>query len=276
MSPSAATRVFALLGDPVAHSFSPRMQNAAFRAAGIDAVYVALRCDAAEAVGLIRGIARAGGGGNVTLPHKGAALAAIEVPTRAVTGTGACNTFWLERGRVHGDNTDVAGFARAATAVVDTLAGARVLVLGAGGGAAAALRALIDAEADRVTLLSRTPERAARLAALQDVDGRVVRVVAQGELRAAESWDLVVNATPLGLRPGDPLPLDLDRAGRIGAVFDMAYGRSPTPWVCEARARGIPACDGLEMLVEQGGAAFRDWFGVEPPVSAMRDAIARS
>lgn len=276
MSPSAATRVYVLLGDPVAHSLSPRMQNMAFRAADLDAVYVALRCGAADVAGLIRGIARAGGGGNVTLPHKAAALPAIEVPTAAVTTTGACNTFWLEGGRIHGDNTDVAGFARAAAGIVASLAGARVLVLGAGGGAAAAVRALIDAKAERVSLLARSPGRAARLAALQDADGRVVRVVANEASLAPEAWDLVVNATPLGLQPGDPLPLDFERAGRIGAVIDMAYGRSVTEWVRGARARGIPACDGLTMLIEQGAAAFRDWFGMEAPLSAMRDAIARS
>ena len=109
-APSSSTRVLALLGDPVLHSLSPAFQNAALRATGRDALYVALRCGGPDLPGLLRGLARAGGGGNVTVPHKGAAAEVVEEVTEAVQETGACNTFWLENGRIRGDNTDVAGF----------------------------------------------------------------------------------------------------------------------------------------------------------------------
>jgi shikimate dehydrogenase len=273
MSLAASTRVFALLGDPVAHSLSPRLQNAAFRAARLDAAYVALRCDAAHLPGLIRGLAHAGGGGNVTLPHKTEACRALDAASSAVQATGACNTFWLEDGRVCGDNTDVEGFTRAAATVVGSLAGARVLVLGAGGGAAAAVHALLQAPADRITLFARSPERAARLAAALDRQGRVIGVAAAAGQWRGEAFDLVVNATPLGLRPDDPLPLDFAEVGRVGAVIDMAYTPDGTAWARAAARRGIPGCDGLVMLVEQGAAAFRRWFAVEPPLSVMREAV---
>jgi shikimate dehydrogenase len=132
--PTAATRLIVLLGDPVAHSLSPAMQNAAFRAAGVDGVYVALRCDAEHLPGLLRGIAAAGGAGNVTVPHKQRVAALVDTRTAAVERTGACNTFWAEDGRVCGDNTDVEGFRAAVRALVGAPAGRRGLRLGARGG----------------------------------------------------------------------------------------------------------------------------------------------
>ncbi|MBV9773085.1 MAG: shikimate dehydrogenase, partial [Gemmatimonadetes bacterium] len=131
--PTAATRLAALLGDPVSHSLSPTLQNAALRAAGLDGVYVALRCDDAGFPRLLRGLALAGGMGNVTGPHKEAAARTVDRRTPAVERIGACNTFWLRDGEVWGDNTDVPGFTGAATALLGAeLRGARVLLVGAG------------------------------------------------------------------------------------------------------------------------------------------------
>ena len=110
MTISARTRVLTLLGDPVAHSASPELQNAAFEASGVDGVYVAVRCGPEDLAGFMRGLAKAGGGGNVTIPHKEKAATFLDVRSEAVRRTGACNTFWGdEAGRVHGDNTDVEG-----------------------------------------------------------------------------------------------------------------------------------------------------------------------
>ncbi len=114
MKITASTRLLALLGDPVGHSLSPLIQNAALRHTGADGVYVALRCAAEDLLSLIRALARAQGGGNVTLPHKEKAASVVDVPSEAVRRTGACNTFWGgPDGRVHGDNTDVEGLRRA-------------------------------------------------------------------------------------------------------------------------------------------------------------------
>jgi shikimate dehydrogenase len=275
---TSSTRLIALLGDPVAHSLSPRFQNAAFRAAGVDGVYLALRTAAPELSGALVALARAGGGGNVTVPHKESAAALVELPTAAVRRTGACNTFWLEEGRIRGDNTDVAGFRAAAQALIGTSAGARVLLLGAGGAARAALLALLDDGADQVHLLNRTPARAETLRAAFDdhprAGGRIAVAPGFDTLRT-ENFDLVINSTSLGLRPDDPLPLPLDAGIRIGAALDLVYAPEETRWVREARARGITAADGLEMLVQQGAAAFERWWGRPAPVSAMRAAVGR-
>lgn len=267
----------ALLGDPVAHSLSPRFQNAAIRAAGIDAIYVALRCDAAAVPGLLRGIAAAGGAGNITIPHKAAAVTLLDVATPAVERTGACNTFWTEGGGIHGDNTDVDGFAAACRGLIGAPAGARVLVLGAGGAARAAVVALLDARADAIHVLNRSPARAAALTAALDPRGRKVVALDTGAPLHREGYDLVVNATSLGLHDDDPLPLDLALPARVGAALDLVYHHRPggTRWTAEAARLDIPAADGTEMLLLQGAAAFQRWFEREPPLAVMREALLR-
>ena len=273
MSAEASSRLLALLGDPVAHSASPAMQNAAFRASGVNGVYVALGCDGEDLPGLLRGIARAGGGGNVTLPHKERAVGLLDEPSEAVRRTGACNTFWGdEDGKVHGDNTDVEGFRRALEAFApESAKGRRVLLLGAGGAARAVLVALLEAGAERVVLLNRTPERARAVA--RRIGGERARVAAEPADVKGMAFGLVVNATRLGLAPEDPSPFDLDLLGDVDAAMDLVYAREPTAFVREAEARDVPASDGREMLVQQGAVAFERWWGKEAPVEVMREAL---
>ncbi len=269
---SSTTRVFALLGDPVTHSLSPQLQNAAMAKAGLDGVYVALPARETELSGLIRGLSRSGGGGNVTLPHKEKAASLLDRPNSTVRRTGACNTFWaLEDGTVVGDNTDVEGFRRALKGFLSKGPdGARVLMLGAGGAARAALVALLEDGVGEVRILNRSVERARAVS--RRIGGERVRVVAQTAELNGEDFDLVVNATRLGLSPDDPLPFDLEILTRAGAVFDMVYGTERTAFVKAAEARGIRATDGLDMLIHQGAAAFEQWWGTPAPIDAMRDA----
>lgn len=271
-APGPTTRVFALLGDPVAHSLSPRLHNAALRAEGIDGVYVALRVPAGDVAGLIRGLAHAGGGGNVTLPHKLLAATVVDEPTPAVTRTGACNTFWLERGRVRGDNTDVAAFAAVARGLTGALDGKRALLVGAGGAARAAACGLLDENAAEVVVLNRTRERALQLVRALGAGSRLRVVGGPGELRG-ESFDVIVNATSLGLQGGDAAPVDLGAFAHVGAALDLVYHASGTRWTRAARQAGIPCADGTEMLVLQAAAAFRLWHGRDAPLDVMRRAL---
>jgi shikimate dehydrogenase len=269
---SSSTRLFALLGDPVRHSLSPVMQNAAFLSAGVDGVYVALRCDPTGCASLIPALARAGGGGNVTIPHKELAASVVEVPSQAVVRTGACNTFWWEAGAIHGHNTDVEGFRRAVEALVGgTVAGARVLLLGAGGGARAALLELLWQDSDEILVFNRGISRAREMVSRMGDD----RARALDDLKGAHGrpFDVVVNATALGLSAADPLPVDLGRLGKVGAVLDLVYGGDETPLVREARRLGVLAADGTEMLIGQGAAAFQRWWGAEAPVEDMAQAL---
>jgi shikimate dehydrogenase len=275
MDPGTGTRLIALLGDPVAHSLSPKVQNAAIRAAGVDAVYLALRCDARSFEGLLRGIAGAGGAGNVTVPHKQRAAALIDNRTDAVERTGSCNTFWCENDELHGDNTDVDGFSAAARELIGPPAGARVLILGAGGAARAAVVSLLQGRADAIHVHARGLHRAAALREHLDPRGRRVTVLEQLDPLRREGYDLVVNATPLGLGSDDEVPLDLDLPSRIGAVLDLTYRPGTTLWVRQARDRGLPAADGTGMLLHQGAAAFRRWFQRYPDLEVMRAAAGR-
>ena len=271
VSAAPAPRVYALLGDPVAHSLSPRMQNAAFRHAGLDATYVARRAVAEDVPRLMRALARAGGGGNVTVPFKTVAAGALDVATPDVVATGACNTFWWAEGALHGDNTDVAGFLAAVRMLVPRLEGRRALVLGAGGAARAVVHALLSSGAAEVVVANRTPGRAEALVEALD-DAGVLRVLALSEAARLDGLDLVVNATSLGLGADDPLPLD-PRPGAHGAAFDLVYRPGGTAWTRAAAARGIPAAEGTEMLIRQGAEAFRRWTGLEAPLAVMRAAL---
>ena len=273
MNVTARTRVMTLLGDPVAHSGSPELQNAAFRAAGVDGVYVAVRCGSEDLDGFVRGLARAGGGGNVTLPHKEKAASILDVRSAAVRRTGACNTFWGDAdGKVHGDNTDVEGFRRALRVFLDdSPQGVRPLLLGAGGAARAALVGLLDEGVDTVFLHNRTLERARAVA--RRIGGSKVRIVPTLRDVEGEDFDLVINATRLGLDPGDPPPLVLRRLNRVGAAMDMVYGSHTTAFVRSAEEAGVRATDGLEMLVQQGAVSFERWWGREAPVDRMREAV---
>lgn len=267
---TGTTQLFAILGNPVAHTLSPVLQNAAFRAAGVDAVYAALASSEEHVEPVMRSLA----GGNVTIPYKGVAAQALDRATARVQRTLACNTFWTEGRRLLGDNTDVAGFTIALQTLLPDSAGTRVLLLGAGGAARAALYGLLEAGADEVVVIARTR---ARQNELQHVSGRRARrlriVRAQNDIRN-QGFDVVVNATPLGLRPGDSLPLRFEKLAALRAAFDMVYRPGGTAWVARARALGIPAIDGTEMLVQQAAAAFELWWDRDAPLARMRAAMA--
>ena len=276
MNFTAKTRLLTLLGDPILHSKSPEIQNKAFEAAGVDGVYVALQCKEEDLEGFMVSIARSGGGGNITLPHKEKAAAIVEIASEAVVQTGACNTFWGdERGRIHGDNTDVDGFRSALSFFIGSVpSGIRVLLLGGGGAARASLLGLIDEGADEIVIFNRTPERARSMS--RRIGGERTRVIPVLEEIEGEDFDLVINATRLGLEKNDASPVDLERLGCVGAAMDLVYGRHVTPFVRAAEAMDIRATDGAEMLVRQGAASFERWWGIPAPVAVMRAAMEKS
>lgn len=270
VNPTAHTRLFALLGDPLAHSLSPLLHNAAITEEAIDAVYLALRCKSADCERLLPAIARAGGGGNVTVPHKELAARLIELPTPAVRRTGACNTFWLDQGKVCGDNTDVVGLRTALHSFVGKLAGGRVALIGAGGAARGAVAALADEMVDRIDVIARTAER---ITSLKSIVADTKTTIGAAQQPLAQPYDLVINATPLGLHPGDPLPVPIEQLRNVSAVLDLVYSPAGTPWTNAAAAAGIHAADGKETLLQQAAASFQLWFDRPAPLSAMRKAL---
>ncbi|WP_420616600.1 shikimate dehydrogenase family protein [Candidatus Palauibacter sp.] len=271
---------FALLGDPVRHSISPAMHRAAFDVLALDAEYTARRTAPDEVGPIMRSADLAGG--NVTLPHKLRAARALARPSAAVRATGACNCWWRRPdGELAGDNTDVGGLRTALSRFGFRPRGARVLLLGAGGAARAAVHGLLEGGASSVEVLNRTPARARALrdralAHATDADraADAVRVVAAPH--AGATYDLVLNSTSLGLSSGDPLPLELVRnavGARFGAAFDMVYAAGETAWVRHARVLGIRAVGGLDMLVGQAALSLERWFpGRAAPFEVMREA----
>ena len=252
-----------LLGHPVGHSLSPRIQNAALRSAGIPIEYAALDVAPADLARVLDALIEEGGAGNVTIPHKEAVASRASL-TPLAQRVGAVNTFWVEGPTLHGDNTDVAGFDVAVRALLGGPPAGAVAVLGAGGAAAAVLAAVEHWNGATALVHGRTAERVARLCARFPGSARPARSVRDAVAHAA----LVVNATPVGLAE-DAHPVDLDLVPRTAAVVDLVYRRGGTPWARAAGERGHRACDGLPMLIEQGAAAFERWFGVRADRGAM-------
>lgn len=260
---SGSSRVLVILGDPVAHSLSPAMQNAAFRALGLPAAYVPLKCSADDLPSLIRAIAGAGGGGNVTVPHKELAARTVEVCRELAETVEACNTFWSEGGKTIGDNTDVPGLLDALHQL--EVSAAPWFIAGTGGGARAAVVAAAE-HGVSVAVRSRDPDRQRRFESW--ITSRGVQLVPGCDC------GVLINATPLGLHAGDPWPIEPDGFPRAEVAFDMVYAPGETSWVRGMRSRVRRAADGRAMLVAQGAAAFERWFpGKHAPVEVMRAAV---
>lgn len=252
-----------VLGNPVDHSLSPALHNAAFAACGLAGTYDRRNVDAA---GMENAIAemRDGqlSGASVTMPHKELAARLADRLSPTAGRAGAANTLVHANGIV-GHNTDVSGI-RAAWSEAQLDESAPVRILGTGGAAAAALLAL---EGKPIALSGRRPEAASALLERVEVDATIV------DWASAAVGSVLVNATPIGMK-GERLPPQL-LEGILG-LFDMAYGPAPTPAVAAARREGLQCADGPAMLLHQAGAAFELWTGFTAPLAAMRDALAFS
>ena len=274
------TQTIALLGHPVSHSISPAFQQAALDALGIDARYEAWDTPADDLQPAIERLrARSMLGANVTVPHKVAALRLIDRPDSAVELVGALNTIVNRDGRLHATNTDVAGILNALAEVDADLAGANVVILGAGGAARAAVVAMRRAGAARVTIANRTEARAEGLVELggTELEVRTCPLDSESErLRVALTASrLIIQSTSLGMRHGPdegatPIPARLMRAGQL--AFDLVYTPERTPFLEAAEQAGAQPVGGLAMLVHQGAAAFRLFSGQEPPLPVMFEA----
>lgn len=270
-----------LLGHGVAASPSPAMQNAALRACGLDWEYAIRDVPLAELASALQalrdGVAR---GANVTIPHKRVVAEACDELVGDALLTGAVNTVTVgEGGRLIGDNTDALGLQGALHAqglLPD--AGASVVVLGAGGAAAAAVLALTRASAGRITVVARRPDAAEAIRVQMGAHAPLL-VPGVWDRAAVHEWlrlsgsSVLVNATPAGL---DALPVDVAQLPDTCVVVDLRYRPRPVDLVAAAQARGLRATDGLEMLLHQGMLSFQRWTGLEPPWNVARDALQQA
>jgi shikimate dehydrogenase len=276
-----------VIGDPVAHSFSPQMQNAAFEHSGIKMQYARFQISADE---LGEALERLGEldfvGANLTVPHKIMALSLMEDIDSDAKAIGAINTIKMENGRLVGFNTDGRGFSKAIREEFSVdLRDLRVLLLGAGGVARAIARQCAKENCERLVITNRTLKKAEELmTSLRDffsgprVLGPVARLqVIPWEESAFRSQianiDLIVNATPLGLNHRDPSPIPARLLLPHLIVLDAIYCERRTPFVSAAIEAGARAANGLSMLLHQGAIAFELWFNRSAPLEVMRAAL---
>jgi shikimate dehydrogenase len=263
-----------VIGDPVAHSISPAMQQPALDAMGIAAIYQAWHTTAAELPGRIQSLRDPGVlGANVTVPHKQAVIPLLDEITPAAGRAGAVNTIVPTGVGLVGHNTDIAGFARSLQMAGADLDRASALVLGAGGAARGVVLALEQLGFTRIAIANRNPDKAQQLA--DDLHGLSLEVLPLEGPRlesALGEASLLVNATALGWRRGEfPIPLELLARLRSGAlVADLTY--RDTDLLEAARALGLQTLDGLPMLVYQGAEALALWTGRPAPVEIMMEA----
>ncbi|HET9058305.1 MAG TPA: shikimate dehydrogenase [Acidimicrobiales bacterium] len=273
--PSAGTALAGVIGDPVEHSLSPVLHNAALVEVGLDWAYVAFPVPAGRGTTAVAAMVDLGIRGlSVTMPHKAAAAAACRRLSSVAERLGVVNTVTNVAGELVGDSTDGPGFVDALLDQGWDPQGKTCLVLGAGGAAKAVVLALAEAGAGQVLVAARRPEQAEETASFAGERGGVAPVDAAGKA------DLVVNATPVGMVgvPGTGgLPLGLDDAwlGSGQLVADLIYAPASTPLLAAARARGAGTVNGLGMLIHQAARQFRTWTGREAPVDVMSAAALR-
>jgi 3-dehydroquinate dehydratase/shikimate dehydrogenase len=266
----AATKVYGVAGNPVNKSLSPIMMNTAFRRETVNAVYLALQtAKVADLVDIIQQIPVQGV--SITMPHKQAILPYLEHMDPLSKKIGACNTLLRapgengQPGKLYGFNTDVAGIISPLEKRL-SLHGAKVLVLGAGGSGRAAVFGLRDKGAD-VFILNRTPETAAKLA--RAAGAKVFKREALSHKTNPASFDVIVNATPIGMAGQKGAALLTPEELRTKFVFDLVYNPADTPLIRAARAQNIPVITGIEMFVQQGARQFEIWTGKPAPEEEM-------
>jgi shikimate dehydrogenase len=274
---SGDTQICALIGDPVEHSLSPHIQNAAFKHLNLNFVYVAFKVtkknvekalDGARALG-IKGL-------NVTMPLKTAVIPHLDQLTPEAEKIGAVNTILNDNGKLIGYNTDGLGALKALKANGQNPAGKNILILGAGG-AARAIAFTLCKEANAVVILNRTLEKAKTLA--EELNKTLGKTVRHGRLdektlgKEVKSADILVNATSLGMSPYEnETPVNMKLLHRNLTVFDLVYNPPETKLLKEAKAVGAKTVDGLSMLVYQGALSFEIWTGKKAPIDVMMKA----
>ena len=272
---SAKIPIAGVIGDPIAHSKSPKLHGHWLRHYGIAGHYIPLHVAASNLREVLLTMPKMGFvGANVTIPHKEAVIAHCATLSDSARRIGAVNTLaWDENGQLHGDNTDAYGFMENIRQNANWQAKDKTaLVIGAGGAARAVIVALLDDGIAQITLTNRSPERAAMLAA---EFGPRLRVLpwADTENHMRDN-DLLVNTTSLGMTGQGDLPFSLDKITARNLVTDIVYNPLMTPLLQKAQAAGCPIVDGLGMLLHQAVPGFHRWFGRAPVVDqATRAAV---
>jgi shikimate dehydrogenase len=266
---SGKSRIIGLFGHPVEHTLSPYMQNAAFSHCGLDYCYFPFSVQPdhlRNAIAAIRSLNFCGV--NLTIPHKETCIPFLDSLDEEAAAIGAVNTITHNAGLLTGHNTDGRGFAMTLQEQGISLKGAKALIIGAGG-ASRAVGHYLSRTAATLHIYNRTREKAENLASFLSKMEANTGII--DNLSSLAEYDIIINATPLGLRDGDPLPLDPELLHPGQAVCDLIYRK--TPLLIRAHQQGCRTADGIGMLLWQGAYAFELWTGMPAPVEVMRTAL---
>jgi shikimate dehydrogenase len=269
------TKRACVIGYPVAHSRSPMIHGYWLRQHKIDGDYTRQEVKPEEIEKFLQDFSNGPFVGcNVTLPHKEAAARNVAFATPVVRALGVANTLWLENGKLHGDNTDVAGFLAHLDDSIPVWEKRtrHAVVLGAGGAARSIVYALNERGVEKISIVNRSRERAEQLVKEIKIESNTAGFDQVETL--ISSADLLVNTTSLGMKGQPPLEIDLRKLKSSAAVSDIVYVPLETGLLKQARERGHATVDGLGMLLHQAVPGFERWFGVRPKVTKeLRDLI---
>jgi shikimate dehydrogenase len=277
MNISGKTRVCGVIGEPIEHSLSPIMHNAAFQAIGLDFAFLAFRVKPAEVEFAVNGVRALNIRGlNITMPHKTAIITHLDRVDLSAQIVNSVNTVLNKENLLFGFNTDGVGAVKALKENGVELKGRKILLLGAGGAARAIAYALAK-EADELAVLNRTVKQAQALARL--LEKSFNKKIASGSLSPydveinIQDSDILINATSVGMKPKpDESPIAPKMLRRDMAVMDIVYNPLETRLTKDAKAAGAEVISGIEMLIYQGAASFEIWTGKSAPVEVMRQA----
>jgi len=277
MDVSGKTRVCGVIGDPIEHTLSPIMHNAAFNALKLDFTFLAFKVKPAELENAVNGMRALNIRGlNVTMPHKSTVMNYLDRTDLSAQIVNSVNTVLNKEGKLFGFNTDGVGALKALRENGVELKGRKVLLLGAGGAARAIAYAMAK-ESDELAVLNRTPKQAQALAKLLEKTAN--KKIGSGALSPREiqqnlqDSDILINATSIGMKPKADESLVAPKLLRPDlAVMDIVYNPIETKLAKDAKAAGAKVVSGVEMLIYQGAASFEIWTGKSAPVEVMRQA----
>jgi len=275
------TRVCGIIGDPIEHTMSPAMHNAAFETLGLDYIYLPFRVRREELQNAIAGMRALNIVGlNVTIPHKVDVIPLLDKLDPLAEGMGAVNTIVNDNGVLTGCNTDAPGFLQTLRSKGIEPEGKKIVILGAGG-AAKGIAFILAGAGAKLVILNRTASKAEELASqIAQLYGKSLKAMESSEGNLAEALDgadVLVNTTSVGMVPDvgqTPVAAGLLKPGMT--VFDIVYNPRETRLLREAKAAGARAIDGLDMLVWQGALAFEKWTGQEAPFEIMKQAAVKA
>lgn len=279
---SASTRICGLIGDPVEHSISPAIHNAAFKKIGLDYIYLPFHVPEKNLAGAVNAIRSLNLRGiNVTIPHKVAVIPLLDEMEATAEKIGAVNTIVNDSGRLKGCNTDAAGFLRALAEKGIDPSGKKVVILGAGG-VSRAISYILAEQGSDIDILSRskTLEYAAKLAvSIYSYTKNKIRAIELNDANLKQSLkqaDILINATSIGMSPDTGrtlVPQKLLKPEMV--VFDVVYNPEKTRLIQDAEQAGAKAVGGLDMLTWQGALAFQLWTGIEAPLAVMKNTAIK-